>query len=762
MSDLMRWFGGQPVKHNEMRAFALLMDAAVSDSSLLEWIGDFPVSGLDVTIQSALTLAVAAGYGVATYTDTGGDADPDAVITPATPLQLYGDLKRFVRFAGGTIAISPSARPAGGQERWALVGLHFKRINSTSRTDDEEVTAPFYGKASSELVVTLGTAAGIGAATKPTTPTDTVPLVHVYLVNGLVTLTEAYLDRSAARPAFGLQGTKGGVPAQIADLAATQLDNCRGFVVEPQITNAMVVGVRAGRINFSDESVTVAGGQTVTLVAPGGGLHRIALVWIDTSGVVQLTYGTSVALAGAAAAPSFEGRFPVAIYDVADTTASLLPASLVDVRPFQRVARDVPNRYRYAAINGDTAVTIVGWTFIVGAHALMVYKNGLLLSETDYTENAAGDGITGLDALVGGHSGLAASITSAGDLATITGLAGITTASVGRRIVLSTAATSGHNGTFTVEEYVSGTSVKVANAAAAGADANNGTITWAIPGDVVELVAPRVAGANPAIAHAAAHAADGSDPIDYSTIGGLVLPGFEMFATGDNAITVRPFAAVVGGSLRASNSDINLAAQLVSGAACDGGTIDPGSWRYLYSYWSGAMAIEVSVTAPDVFRRMKLGDASRTYLGALSLTTTAAKVRRFRKTNRHVVYRPDDVAGVTATRDNPYDMLIAIISGGTATAPVSGAVFFPPHVKSGELRVVAYGSSAAGFGSVAGRLNGDSGSSDEAYSFAPQALTSRHGPSSLIFSVGLDVNRAFDAGTQANVSLDLYAVGYEE
>ena len=63
-------------------------------------------------------------------------------------------------------------------------------------------------------------------------------------------------------------------------------------------------------------------------------------------------------------------------------------------------------------------------------------------------------------------------------IATLTGLTGMTTSSVGHRITLINAASSGNNGTFMIVEYVSAVSVKISNASAVASDGNNGLIHW--------------------------------------------------------------------------------------------------------------------------------------------------------------------------------------------------------------------------------------------------------------------------------------------
>ena len=78
-------------------------------------------------------------------------------------------------------------------------------------------------------------------------------------------------------------------------------------------------------------------------------------------------------------------------------------------------------------------------------------------------------------------SGAAASIPAlAGGLATLAGLAGITSDMVGQAVVVSGAASSPNNGTFRVVAFVDATSVQIANPSAVVPDAKNGSIAWSL------------------------------------------------------------------------------------------------------------------------------------------------------------------------------------------------------------------------------------------------------------------------------------------
>lgn len=76
-------------------------------------------------------------------------------------------------------------------------------------------------------------------------------------------------------------------------------------------------------------------------------------------------------------------------------------------------------------------------------------------------------------------SGSTASIDSReGTQTTVSGLTGLTTEAVGRQLELVGAADGNNNGTFTIDEIVNATTVKIRNALGVPGDANNGAIDW--------------------------------------------------------------------------------------------------------------------------------------------------------------------------------------------------------------------------------------------------------------------------------------------
>lgn len=87
---------------------------------------------------------------------------------------------------------------------------------------------------------------------------------------------------------------------------------------------------------------------------------------------------------------------------------------------------------------------------------------------------------------VGAQSGITASIVVVGPVVTITGLTGMTAASVGRRLKLSGAAVAANNGTFPIASFISATSVTITNPAAV-TDPNNGIIAWSEKNTAADL-----------------------------------------------------------------------------------------------------------------------------------------------------------------------------------------------------------------------------------------------------------------------------------
>lgn len=160
-------------------------------------------------------------------------------------------------------------------------------------------------------------------------------------------------------------------------------------------------------------------------------------------------------------------------HDVSDFFSFGTPAPLLDHRDIIRIAwqlGDVANggagnfalrvALKISSVNSNVAFGDLGDADLVLSTAGNTKHQG----EAVYQVSAAG---------------AAASITAAGGgNMTLTGVTGMSTASVGDTIVITGAASPTNNGTFPVVTYVSGTSVIVANPSAVAPDANNGAISW--------------------------------------------------------------------------------------------------------------------------------------------------------------------------------------------------------------------------------------------------------------------------------------------
>lgn len=78
-----------------------------------------------------------------------------------------------------------------------------------------------------------------------------------------------------------------------------------------------------------------------------------------------------------------------------------------------------------------------------------------------------------------GQTGASASVSAVlSGKATITGLTGMSSLSVGRILVLSGASTGANNGAFRITDFFSSSTVNISNTAAIAPDANNGAISW--------------------------------------------------------------------------------------------------------------------------------------------------------------------------------------------------------------------------------------------------------------------------------------------
>lgn len=290
-------------------------------------------------------------------------------------------------------------------------------------------------------------------------------------------------------------------------------------------------------------------------------------------------------------------------------------------------------------------------------------------------------------------------------------------------------------------------------------ETDSATVTLAAgatAGHRITLMASFVADANPVSAHATNHAATGPDPIDYAGVNGLVL-GLESFGTDaadDTKITVKPFAAIIDGRMRVSAANITTLTTLL--AALNGATGPAAStWYYVYAYWDGAaILLEVSLTAPDTSRRIKLGDATRTYLFPLR-STSGSKIRAQRRIGRRTNYIID--YGNANLAQAMCGLALAAQAGDGNPHVVSAATTFPPHVTAGDFNIGQTGTAAVGEISTITGQSAQKTVHAFAYSGNLDALTQFHP-----LHVDLSNAQALQIQSANGATLYLWAIGYDD
>ncbi len=131
----------------------------------------------------------------------------------------------------------------------------------------------------------------------------------------------------------------------------------------------------------------------------------------------------------------------------------------IDMVPTDEVLLSMSGNGTLAELKSNGYVTVTGFSSALKARAVI----------TAASHSAAAE--------VGSQIGTAADIAAAvGGKATVTGLTGMTTGSVGHELVISSG-DAANNGTFTITNYISATSVKIANPAAVD-DSHTAAVHW--------------------------------------------------------------------------------------------------------------------------------------------------------------------------------------------------------------------------------------------------------------------------------------------
>lgn len=122
---------------------------------------------------------------------------------------------------------------------------------------------------------------------------------------------------------------------------ATPAVSMQSFLkVTPSANTAtpMKVHVSGGWISYGASRIAVAAQESATITAPAAGTARIDLIWIDSSGVVNVTAGTPATLPAVPAAPSHNGRIAVAEVYLLNSTAVITADLITDARPWINLA----------------------------------------------------------------------------------------------------------------------------------------------------------------------------------------------------------------------------------------------------------------------------------------------------------------------------------------------------------------------------------------------------------------------------------------
>ena len=173
--------------------------------------------------------------------------------------------------------------------------------------------------------------------------------------------------------------------------------------------------------------------------------------------------------------------------------------------------------------------------------------------------------------------------------------------------------------------------------------------------------------------HAANHLAAGIDPIDYSVMGGLVSPSFEMWTSADKVVQTNAFSA-------------NVAGKWYAFAAFTDDWTGSSATAHWYYYYATAGGVIRSAMYPDPSRQyMRDGsggaDVANTYLGAVYTLGYSGRIRSFRRTGRHTQYLQGNHD--VATSDSLNNVIVRLNDATLDT--VDASVFFPPHCSMGEV-----------------------------------------------------------------------------
>lgn len=308
-------------------------------------------SGLDLTEQVSPNLTLQLSAGVA-YDTLGRRLEVPSVQT----VNLAADTD------GTSTAVS------SGQERYVAVYIRFKRTDADPYSLNG-TTVYLTQTESYEILRVAGASASAGTATVPAAPTgNPVLLGRVLLTNGMTAIRTNNVRLAS-------------VPLLHRNNDLYDDDLARMLEVSTSDPPDMKVVVAAGRVNLDGTHTLYAGGTTSTFAAPVSN-PRIDLIALDSSGALVTIAGTE---ASSPARPSTAGYLPIAFISLAVGQTAITDSNLSDARPWLQAQTA---RRRYYEATGSASQTIINlpFTYVLGAHAIEVAVNGVVLAESQYTE----------------------------------------------------------------------------------------------------------------------------------------------------------------------------------------------------------------------------------------------------------------------------------------------------------------------------------------------------------------------------------------
>lgn len=344
-----------PLVVTETHLSRLQDDIEAADRNLVaDHLGDGVAYGLGLTENATPSMVLRVAAGVA-YDPLGRRVEVPSVQSPDLTNDYLG---------------SPTAVTAGN-ERYVAVYLRYLAAESEPYTDPAATptTGNLRVTESYQLRVVAGTMAAAGLATYPAAPdANHILLGRIRRVNGQTALyTRDVMTNDVVFARRAIDVFEDSVERRLECSASNP----------PSLS----VVVAAGYALIDGLRIAYGGGSVSCGPAPTGN-PRIDLVFLSGAGTLGVRTGVEGASPGY---PSARGVLPVAYVRLDPGDVAILDEAILDARPWHQAESGTMRQYRVVAAGGETTITLP-WAYETGAHALLVYLNGSVLDETQYTE----------------------------------------------------------------------------------------------------------------------------------------------------------------------------------------------------------------------------------------------------------------------------------------------------------------------------------------------------------------------------------------